>query len=211
MTPAAVERAIAGDRSATRALVAELTPVIQARAARILVRRSLTRSRDVRAETLDVTQQVFVALFQDGARLLRSWDPARGLSLANFVGLVAEQQVLMILRSKRNNPWLDEPTPPSDLDGSDETDGGPEQVVASKQALGMILDALRGRLGDQGLAMFQWLYVEGRSVDEVRALAGTSADAVYAWRSRLGKLARKIATEVLSDSTPSTHIPERSP
>jgi DNA-directed RNA polymerase specialized sigma24 family protein len=199
LTPASIQRAIEGDRRAMHRLVAELTPVIQARAARVLLRRSLTRSRDVRQDVLDMTQQSFVALFGDGARLLRSWDPARGLSLANFVGLVAEQQVLAVLRSRCKNPWLDEPVAPEDLDAAAESERGPERIAASKEALAAVLEALRDRLSDQGLAMFQWLYVEERSVDEVCALAETSEGAVYAWRSRLGKLVRQIAREVLSD------------
>jgi DNA-directed RNA polymerase specialized sigma24 family protein len=194
-----------------RTLVVELTPVIQARAARVLLRRSLTRSRDIQQEVLDLAQQVFVALFGDGAKLLRSWDPARGLSLANFVGLVAEQQVLAILRSRRKNPWLDEPVAPEDLDGTTESERGPERIAASKEALAAVIEALRGRLSDQGLAMFQWLYVEGRSVEEVCALAETSEGAVYAWRSRLGKLARQIAHEVLSDRGAADHRPEHAP
>jgi len=44
--------------------------------------------RDVRQEVADLIQEVFMALFADDARVLRSWQPERGLSLDNFVGLV---------------------------------------------------------------------------------------------------------------------------
>ena len=108
-------------------------------------------------------------------------------------------QVLAVLRSRCKNPWLDEPVAPEDLDAAAESERGPERIAASKEALAAVLEALRARLSDQGLAMFQWLYVEERSVDEVCALAETSESAVYAWRSRLGKLVRQIAGEVLSD------------
>lgn len=192
-----IERASARDKRALRELISALTPVIQARAGRILARRG--KARDVRQEILDMVQQVFVALFRDDAKLLKAWDPARGLSLSNFVGLIAEQQVMAILRSKRNNPWIDEPTAPEDLDGSAESDRGPERVTASREALGAILTRMQSHLSDQGLAMFHALYVEGLSVEEVCEKTAMNAAAVYAWRSRLGKLAQKIAREVLSD------------
>lgn len=208
-TPPLLQRALAGDRRAVRELIAELSPVIQARAGRMLARRPLTRSRDIRQEVLDLTQHVFVDLFRDDARLLRSWDPERGLSLPNFVGMIAEQRVLAVLRNRNKNPFRDEPTAPEDLDVGADSARGPERITASKEALATVLDALRGRLSDQGLAMFHWLFVEGRSVEEVCALADTSADAVYAWRSRIGKLARQLAHEVLSERDTGEHILQR--
>lgn len=208
-TPPLLQRALAGDRRAVRELIAELSPVIQARAGRMLARRPLTRSRDIRQEVLDLTQHVFVDLFRDDARLLRSWDPERGLSLPNFVGMIAEQRVLAVLRNRNKNPFRDEPTAPEDLDVGADSARGPERIAASKEALATVLDALRGRLSDQGLAMFHWLFVEGRSVEEVCALADTSADAVYAWRSRIGKLARQLAHEVLSERDTGEHILQR--
>src|SRR5687768_1618744 len=79
--------------------------------ARGLARRMVkARGRDLRQEVEDLTQEVFVALFADDARALRLWDPARGASLANFVGLLAEREVASILRSGRRSPWTEDPT-----------------------------------------------------------------------------------------------------
>ena len=81
--------------------MALLTPVIQARVARTLLahRSRLAGGRDVRQEVEDLSQDVFLALFDRDGHVLRSWEPERGLSLENFVGLVAERQVLSFLRS----------------------------------------------------------------------------------------------------------------
>ena len=49
------------------------------------------------------------------------------------------------------------------------------------------------------LQLFIWLLVEQQSVEEVCRLADLSADAVYAWRSRLGKLVRTIVLEVSAE------------
>src|SRR5881227_559933 len=101
-----IRRVLAGDPAALARLVAVLTPVIHARVARtLLAHRSLLASgRDLRQEVEDQSQEVFLALFRRDARSLRSWQAERGLSLENFVGLMAERRVKSFLRSGRQNP-----------------------------------------------------------------------------------------------------------
>lgn len=70
--------------------------------------------------------------------------------------------------------------------------------MASTEALGVVLRAVRDRLSARGLSLFQSLFVEGRSIEEVAAANGMSVAAVYAWRSRLGRLVESIAGEVMS-------------
>ena len=64
------------------------------------------------------------------------------------------------------------------------------------------MDRLRERLSPQGFWLFQLLYVEERSVEETCGAAGLTADAVYAWRSRIGKLARQVRDEVVEERRP---------
>ncbi|AKT42368.1 RNA polymerase sigma factor [Chondromyces crocatus] len=207
ITPELVRRATAGDRPTVRALVDALTPVIQARVARVLLRAGRgVRGRDVRQEVEDLTQHVFERLFAGGGAVLLQWDPARGLSLLNYVGLLAEREAVTVLRSRRRSPFTEEATACADLEqGGGEGDGGAlEARVASREALTALVRAMKERLSEQGLQMFTWLLVEERTVEDVCALADMSPDAVYAWRSRLTRLARALGEEILSDGgTPS--------
>src|SRR5438477_1751570 len=82
--------------AAVRTLVDRLSPVIERKVAATLWRR--TPGRDVRQEVRDMTQAVFVSLFEDDAKALRAWDPDRGASLESFVSLLAHRQVISILR-----------------------------------------------------------------------------------------------------------------
>lgn len=207
LTPLDVQRALQGDRAAVRAFVEALTPTIQARVARTLMRRRpVGPARDVHQEVEDLCQQVFVALFADGARALRAWDPNRGLPLGPFVGLIAEREVNSVLRSQRRNPWTDAPTEDERLDAASEGDG-PEREAASREVLHKILARLRETLSDRGMQMFYWLYVDGRTVEDICTMTDMKPDAVYAWRSRLGKQARALAAEAMSDSggSPRSH------
>jgi RNA polymerase sigma-70 factor (ECF subfamily) len=197
-TASLIRRALEGDQTALTSLVAMLTPVIQARVARtLLARRSLLASgRDLRQETEDLSQEVFLALFARDGHVLRSWQPERGLSFPNFVGLVAERQVLSFLRSGRRNPWKEEPSLTEDEQEHEDPESGPEEIAASREYLKLLLDRLREELSPLGLQLFNLLFVQELSQVQVQEASGLSADAVYAWRSRLRRLARKLIDEM---------------
>jgi RNA polymerase sigma-70 factor (ECF subfamily) len=201
-----LRRALSGDPSAARALVARLAPIIQARVVRALWRRrGDAGERDPNQEVDDMTQEVFAALFAEGGRALRGWDPARGLSLTNFVGLVAERQVGMIMRTGRRSPWTEDPT--DDLALADAAGDEPigEVALLSRDLLVTLLERLRAELSPRGLHLFQLLIVEERPIDEIGAALQMNADALYAWRARLLRVARRIAAEL--ESIPPSRTP----
>ena len=202
-----VQGALAGDQVALTRLVDVLTPVIQARVARtLLARRSRTAAgRNVRQEVEDLTQETFLALFSKGAHVLRSWRPERGLSLENFVGLVTQRRVVSILRSRRQNPWQEVPSLMEDL-GAVVSDSNLEEVTARREQLYLLLDRLREELSPQGWHLFDLLFIQELSLPEVRAASGLSAVAVYAWRSRLRRLARRRFAELSESTGPSRKI-----
>jgi RNA polymerase sigma-70 factor, ECF subfamily len=62
--------------------------------------------------------------------------------------------------------------------------------------LRLLLDRLREKLSPLGQRLFELLFVQEMSPEETMAATGLSADAVYAWRSRLRRLARKLLAEL---------------
>jgi RNA polymerase sigma-70 factor (ECF subfamily) len=197
-----LQKALAGDAAAVDALVRRLGPVIQARVARSLLRwrTGSAAGRNVRQEVEDLVQEIFVVLFSDGGKILRGWEPERGLSLENFVGLVAERRTASLMASGRRSPWKESPTEPPELDGPREGPG-PERTTAARQELRLLLNTLRAELSPLGRRLFELIYLRRLSVEEVMEATDLSADAVYAWRSRLRKLARKLRPD-LSSSGP---------
>lgn len=199
-TPELVHAALSGDRAAVRALCASLAPLVQARVAKALLRRHRAGvRRAVREEVLDLTQEVFVALFERDGRLLRAWDPERGLSLPNFVGLIAEREVSSILRSGVRSPFALDDALTEDALEPLEAPMGVEADVASRETLEKLLDGLRARLSPLGLQMFRLLFVEERTVEEICESMRMRPDAVYAWRSRLTRLAVEIERDFAGD------------
>lgn len=194
-----VRDALAGDRDAEERLVALLTPVIQACVARTLLARRA--SRNVREDVKDLTQDVLLRLFEQDRHVLRSWEPERGLSLENFVGLVSKFYVLSFLRSDKRNRRKEEPVPDKDLEGPS-SDRGAEEIVVKREQLHLLLDGMRKELSPEGWHLFELLYVEELSVRETMAVTGLSEDAVYQWRSRLRRLARKLLAELSGNAEP---------
>jgi RNA polymerase sigma-70 factor (ECF subfamily) len=194
-----IGRALGGDARSVRRVVDALTPIVQSKAAKALLRRSAAAgNRDVRQEVEDLTQAVFVSLFADDGRVLRQWDPARG-RLDVFVGIVAERAVASILRTRRLNPWTEAPTLDDHLDHRPSPGVDAEEALSSHELLAATLHEVRARVSDRGRELFDLLLVDDHSVEDVAVLMDMTPDAVYAWRSRLSKLAREVAAKILSD------------
>jgi len=196
-----VQAALTGDSEAMDALVVDLTRIVQLRVARVLARRrSQARGRDLRQDLEDLVQDVFAALFAHNGRVLRRWDPDRGLSFEGFVGFVTERVVGMTLRSGRRNPWTEDPTAEDQLHhlGSD---GGVDVLrsVESRQLLERLAEHLRERLTPRGRQYFQLMYIENRPIKDVAEVTGASTQALYAWRNRLTTLLRQLRDEVESE------------
>jgi RNA polymerase sigma-70 factor (ECF subfamily) len=209
----ALRRALEGDSVAARVLVDSLAPVVHARVARSILRSGTRRrqGRDLRQDVEDFTQEVFAFLFADKGKALRSWEPTRGLSLANFVGLVAEHQVASLLRSGRRSPWTDEPVADEDLQAAAGTAANTDERVHSREVLSALHERLQAELTPRGSILFQLLLVEERPVEEVCRQTALNSDAVYAWRSRLRKLVLRLAQEINADPGSETDGSRRSP
>lgn len=207
-----VARAIAKDPAAIRAFVGLVGPVVHGRVAKALARRrGRETKRDVNQEIDDLVQEVFLALFDDDAKTLRAWDPKRS-PLGAFVALVADHQVFSIFRSGRRRPWSDDLDVVAEPEPEANEAGSPELRVASREMLDALLDRLRAELTPKGFDVFVRLYVDEQTVEKASADLGMTADAIYAWRARLSRLVRQIASELdreMSESAPAGSTSEK--
>jgi RNA polymerase sigma factor (sigma-70 family) len=201
-----VQAALAGERTAVVRIVERLTPVIQARVARCVLRYR-AGSGHVRQDVDDLAQDVFVRLFEEGGRVLLAWDPERGASLENFVGLVAERHAISSLRTGKRNPWREEAMDDVTLDAAPSAQPGPAEEVAAADLMDRLHDRLRETLSPLGMQLFGLLYVEELSVEDVCRTTRLSSDAVYAWRSRLRRTAQALYRELVSEGRAPARMP----
>jgi RNA polymerase sigma-70 factor (ECF subfamily) len=195
MDPERIRAAIAGDAGAIAELLSAATPVVQARVARALLRRPESRGRDIHADVADLTQEVFVVLFTADGKALKAWDPARGLSFANFVGLLAQRRVSSLLRTRHAQSWADELDPDS-LPEAAAASPQPESAAYSRELLSRLLERLQAQLSARGMELFQRLFVAQESVEEICAHMDLTANAVHQWRRRLAVAAQNALFEL---------------
>ena len=198
--------ALAGNRAQLRVLLDRLTPIVQARVARCLLRAG--QARDVRRDVEDFTQDALVELFADGSRILRGWRDDGGLSLDNYVGLITERRTISALRSARRNPWREQQ---AEEDAVEAVDTTPEleRRVAAGDLLERMLTRLRETLTPLGFRLFELLYVQEMDTPQVCAATALSPEAVYAWRSRLRRAAKKVHAELSSETPPPMRTPSQ--
>jgi RNA polymerase sigma factor (sigma-70 family) len=193
-----VERALSKDRRALVELARRLTPTIQVRVARALAKRSSGRSRELRADVDDLTQEVFVRLFTNDGRALRAWDPSRGLSLESFAGMVAEREVSNVLVSARRTPRNEKERPTEDVEVyAVQTDG--ERRVVYRDLLRELCLRLDVWLTPRGRELFDQVYLEEVPLQEVAASFEMKPSALYAWRNRVANRARELFDELVSE------------
>jgi RNA polymerase sigma-70 factor (ECF subfamily) len=199
-----IQHAVEGDRQATGQLLAVLTPVIRSSVAAVLARAGGGR-RQARQEVEDTVQSVLLALFADRGRVLLQWDPARGLKLESFVALLAKRETVSILRSRRRNPFTEDPTLNEDLDRNPVARMGPESEAISRDMVMALALAVQARLTPKAAELFDLLFIKALPNEEVNQLTGLSIDAIYAWRSRLAKQVKEIVAEL--GASPSSRPP----
>ena len=187
----------------------DLIPVVHVRVARALARHRQP-SRDTAQEVEDLSQDVFAALFADDAKVLRSWDPDRGLSLRNFVGLVAERHAGATLKSHRRSPWTESPADLFEIEIELGEDEGPGLALESRDFLETLFDRVRESLTPRGIELFELLVVREEPVEAVCASTKMTPDAVYAWRSRLIKVTRALAAELARKISSSRQLAAKS-
>ncbi|WP_437571840.1 RNA polymerase sigma factor [Sorangium sp. So ce542] len=193
LTTSVLTSALGGEIQSLRAVIAALTPVIHARVGRALHRRFARSAGGADDRLDDLVQDVFVELFRDGSRALRAWDPARGLSLANWVGLIAEQRVAAALRRWRRHPEAAAlPLDDAPEEGA-RSDDDPEARVLARDALERPLGLLRAELSPLGRELLEALLIEEEPIAAVCARTGMSTAAVQAWSSRLKRRLAELA------------------
>lgn len=143
-----------------------------------------------------MTQEVLCLLFQNDEKILRAWDATRGLSLLNYVGLVAEREVGHVLASGRRSPWALDPTDSVELEAAAGMESSVEERVASRELFDHIHARLRDELSPKGLELFRLLVTDEVSFEDAAATSGLSTSALYTWRSRLLKRARELRDEI---------------
>jgi RNA polymerase sigma-70 factor (ECF subfamily) len=197
-----------GPRDVER-LIRELLPVIHARAARMLMGAAGGAHRNLREEVEDAAQEVLALLFADDGRVLRAWSPDKGLSLRNFVGLVAQRKVGAILAARKRNPWWEAPMEADAIARALPSDGAIEETLAAKEVLEVAVRKVAETQTERGRHLLQRIVVDGADMEALRAETGMADAALYQWKSRLSKAVGDAVRALLAEGDTSDPGEER--
>lgn len=166
-----LERCIAGDPAAWRALLAAQLPVIRGS-----VRRTLLTYRGDAPEALvdDACGEVLLKLVDREMRLLRRFDPARA-KLSTWLSLIARTTTIDVLRRRRETAPL-EAAPEA---AAPEPEEAPELVIPP------------GLLSARQRLVVQLAYHEGLEVPEIAARLEVSEQTVRSMRHKAIKKLRE--------------------
>lgn len=184
---------LAGEPGAADRMVATFGGVVRDAISRFLGMR--LRSRLDLAE--DLSHEVFLALFADDGRKLRTYSGRHGCSFAGWLKVVAVRLTIDRLRREARSVALDDDTPRmlelrrtlrSDAPGPEETMQGVEAAERLGQAL--------AELGPKDRLLAELHLVRGRSLDDVARVLGVTMNAAYVRKSRiLDRLRRTLGRE----------------
>lgn len=191
---------LVGGRQELNALVMYLMPVVQLRVGRVLAGAAGgSRRRNLREEVEDMAQEVFALLFEHDAKILRAWSPDRGLSLRNFVGMVARRKARAILGVRKRNPWYEEPIEDSVVERALPEAADAERRLAAKELLAKAMARLEAEQSERGRRLAELIFKDGLTNPEIVSATGLKTDAVYQWRSRLTRALRKHIDTLMAE------------
>lgn len=184
---------LAGEAGGADRLVATFGGVVRDAISRFLGMR--LRSRLDLAE--DLTHEVFLALFADDGRKLRTYAGRHGCSFAGWLKVVAVRLTIDRLRREARSVALDDDTPRMlELRRTLRSDEpGPEETMQGVEAAERVGQAL-AELGPKDRLLAELHLVRGRSLDDVARILGVTMNAAYVRKSRiLDRLRRTLGRE----------------
>ena len=193
--PAVVDPALAaylaGDPAGAERLVVAFGGVVREAISRFLALR--VRARTDLAE--DLTHEVFLALFRDDGRKLRTFAGRHGCSFAGWLKVVAVRLTIDRLRRDARLVPLDADTPQMlELRRTLKSDGpDPEAVLQGAETAARLQQAM-AELAQKDRLLAEMHLVRGAPLEEVARLLGVTMNAAYVRKSRVLDRLRRAVT-----------------
>lgn len=180
---------LAGDPTGAERIVSTFAGVVREAIGRFLAFR--VRSRMDLVD--DLTHEVFLSLFREDGRKLRTFAGRHGCSFGGWLKVVAVRLTIDRLRREGRVDALDDDSPRMlELRRSLRTqEPDPETAMQGSEAADRLHQALR-QLGPKDRLLAELHLVRGRSLDDVAEVLGVTMNAAYVRKSRVLERLRQM-------------------
>ncbi len=180
---------LAGERDAADRMVAAFGATVRDAIVRFLAFRA--RGRIDLAD--DLTHEVFLALFRDSGKKLRTFTGRDGCSFAGWLRVVAVRLTIDRLRRETRMVALDDDTPRMlELRRSLRSeDADPEVAMQGREAAERLTHAF-AQLGPKDRLLAELHLVRGRSLEDIADVLGVTMNAAYVRKSRVLDRLRRL-------------------
>jgi len=196
LSPEVVDLAIAGNKTALRLLIEHLTPVIQLAVVHILKRCTQNYQHNhTHLEVTDYCQEIFILMFKNDSKVLRDWNPNKGMNLKSYISLITKRRVISSLRNIKFTQSLDDDTIDINIDSFLKTPDEEAQFI-NRHLLYRIIKSLKNEISVFGYEIFIQIFLYGYSADEVASKMNLTKNSVYVWKNRLKAQAKNISDQL---------------
>lgn len=183
---------IRGDAGARRRFVEEYSGIVSYGVSVIFQQFGRPSRRE---EIEDLSQEVFLALFDQDARKLRQYQGRNGCSLASWVRVVANRLTIDKLRKEGRTISLDDPM---NAEATKIRETRPDAAPGPEPQVEQALRAARVRemvedLPPKDRLFVRLFYFQGLPIEEVAEMIGVTTNAAYVRKMRLHEKLRRIA------------------
>lgn len=188
-----LEGCIAGDPDARTTLVEKYSGIVSYGVTVIFQQ----FGRPYRKEEIeDLSQDVFLALFDNDSRKLRQYQGRNGCSLASWLRVVANRFTIDRLRREGRTISLDDPESGESWrvrETRPDSRPGPEPQVEAAERAAKVRELVT-HLPPKDQMFVQLFYFQGLPIDEVATTIGITTNAAYVRKMRLHQKLRKLVT-----------------
>lgn len=188
-----LEGCIAGDPDARTTLVEKYSGIVSYGVTVIFQQ----FGRPYRKEEIeDLSQDVFLALFDNDSRKLKQYQGRNGCSLASWLRVVANRFTIDRLRREGRTISLDDPESGESWrvrEARPDSRPGPEPQLEAAERAARVRELVT-HLPPKDQMFVQLFYFQGLPIDEVATTIGITTNAAYVRKMRLHQKLRKLVT-----------------
>jgi RNA polymerase sigma factor (sigma-70 family) len=138
----------------------------------------------------DIYQDFFFALFDNGRRILRSYDPGRGQVTTFFAALARNRSINFCKRSRMVSAV--------DPDWLEDEKYSPHRALEYRENQETLNRAVKG-LTSRDQLFYKLYFAEFMPIEEIAEIMGTARDTVYSQKAKIVSKLRSAVTTLLAD------------